>query len=135
MPGLWSVIWSNSVYRRGRSILTILAVATGTAVVMATFATNGALEQSLREAAVALAGQSDLVIEAPDHRGLPSSTLETVRGLPAVRIAVPQVQKRVFYRTGHVRGFVELVGIDPELDPQLRPYRLMVGRLFRSDER
>jgi putative ABC transport system permease protein len=135
MPGLWSVIWSSLVYRRDRSLMTIAAVAMGTAVIMATFATNTALDVSLRESAVSLAGQTHLVIEAPDDRGLPQSVVETVRGLSDVRVASPQLQKRVFYRTSQGRGFAELLGVDPAFDPQIRPYRLVAGRMFRSDER
>ena len=126
------IAFKNLAYRRLRSALAIVAVALGTAVVAATFGTNAALEENLRQRARAMAGSADLVVEALDERGFPQSAVRAIQALPEVTLVAPVVQKRTYFRTAGTRGFVELVGIDPEADPQIRPYQLAAGRSFSS---
>src|SRR5205823_4714069 len=114
MPVPLFIASRNLAYRRTRSLVTILAVALGTSVVAATFATNRAIDDGLRASARALAGDADLVIDSLEPGGLPQEVVTAIRRLPDVQLATPQVQRRTFFRTPRGRGFVEVIGIDPE---------------------
>src|SRR5712691_3052742 len=105
-PGLISVAFRSLAYKRFRSVLTVIAVMLGTAVVAATLTTNAAVEDSLRRAALNLVGNADLVVEALDDQGFPSRAVDSVRDLPEVTLVAPQVQRRTFFRTRDRQGFI-----------------------------
>ncbi len=109
------------------------AVVLGTAVVAATFGTIAAMEEGLRRSARAMVGDADLIVEALDDRGFSQGAVEATRRLPGVGLVAPRAQKRTFFRTPQGRGFVELVGIDPVLDPQVHPYALGDGSFLASN--
>ena len=135
-PALLLIVFRNLAYKRTRSVLGIIAVMLGTAVVSATFTTNVAIEESLHQGALAMVGQADLVLEAIDEQGIPQSAVDAVQALPDVELVAPQVQKRTFFRSTTERGFIELIGLDPLADPQIRPYHVSIGSFFHAqDER
>src|SRR4029077_17393553 len=80
-----------------------------------------------RRAGAATIGNADLVIEAVDQRGFPQRSIDGVAGLPGVVLVDAQVQKRTYFRTQSQRGFVELIGIDTFVDPQIHPFELTEG--------
>ncbi|MEK7215785.1 MAG: ABC transporter permease [Chloroflexota bacterium] len=131
--GLLRVAWKNLAYRRFRTVLTILAVALGTSVVTATFATNAAIQDSMERSAQAMTGRADLLVEAVDDSGFPYDiSAAALRKLTGVTLVAPQVQKRVFYRTPTQRGFVELVGVDPAIDAEVQPQTVVAGAFLSS---
>ena len=134
MSGLSSIAFADIASRRFSSALTVVAILLGTAVVVATFTINVAVEGSMRQAATALVGNADLVIESLDDQGFASTSVPAVAALPGVTVVAPEVQKRAFYRGAGKRGFVEILGIDPALDPQIREYRVAAGRFFEAGD-
>lgn len=134
MPGLIRIALRNLIRSRARSLFAVLAVVLGTAVVSATFTTNGAIEGSLRQSGESMVGNADLVVEAIDQRGFPERAVAATRALPGVTFVAPQVQKRTYFRTQDQRGFVELIGIDPQLDPQVHPHALAEGQFLSSPQ-
>lgn len=126
--GLLRIAWKNLAFNRFRTVLTVLAVALGAAVVTATCTTNAAIEESLERSAHAMVGRADLLVEAVEEFGFPYDiTAAALRRLPEAAVVAPQVKKRVFYRTQDQRGFVALAGVDPVVDPQVLPLRVTGG--------
>ncbi|HEY3117683.1 MAG TPA: FtsX-like permease family protein [Chloroflexota bacterium] len=134
MPSLIDLAIRNLTHHRIRSLLAVLAVVLGTAVVSATFTTNAAIESSLQRSGASLVGNADLVVEAVDQRGFPERAVAATRAIPGVASVAPQVTKRTYFRTQDQRGFVELVGIDPQLDPQVHPYTVTAGDFLTSPQ-
>ena len=94
MPDPLSLALRALVSNRLKSALAIIAVMLSTAVVAAAFTTNAAVEESMRAAALSLAGNADLTVEAMDDQGFPSAVVPAVRELPGVVVAAPQVSKQ-----------------------------------------
>src|SRR5262249_45525220 len=111
MPGLFSIAYADLRSRRLTSALTIIAIALGAAVVVATFATNAAVEDSMARAARSIVGDTDLVVDAVDDQGFATSSVLGVSTLPGVSVVAPQVRRRVFFATASQHGFDEVVGI------------------------
>lgn len=134
MRGLFSIAYADLASRRFSTALTVIAIMLGTAVVAATFTTNVAVEDSMRAAALASVGNADFVVDATDDQGFASQAVAAVKTMPGVTLVAPQVQKRAFYRTAKQRGFAEIVGVDPLIDPLVHPYRLAAGRLLEPSD-
>lgn len=128
MPILVALSYRYLISKRARSLLTILAITVGTAVVSATLSTNSAIEESLHRTAVAIAGKADVLIEALDPEGFPPTNIERIRRMPTISVAAGRVTKRTFFRTTTARGFVDLLGVDPEADEQVHTYTFVAGR-------
>ena len=133
MSALLRIAFRNLLSKRLRTVLTLVAIAVGTAAISATLSTNGAIEASLRQSAFAVTGNADVLVQASNPEGFPTAALRQVQQLPNVRLAVGRVQKRTFVRTATTRGFVELVGIDPKNDPLVHPYQLLAGNGLTGD--
>src|SRR5262245_45356380 len=134
MPGLFSLVRSNLASKPLSGALTVIATMLGVAVVTATFATNASIEDGMRQTARAIAGQADLTVEGLGAQDIPAQVVPIIRGLPQVRLVAPHIRKRVFYRTAGARGFLEVQGVDPDVDPVVRTYHLDAGRLLRADD-
>lgn len=156
MTALFLLARKSLAHRPLRSVLAVIAIMLGTAVAAAAFTINASIEESLRAAALTMVGNADLVVESQDVRGFPLAVVPAAQALAGVRAVAPQARKRVFYRYHHQgepanllgalrarlfgatppraedRGFVELVGIDPQLDPRVHDYRLAAGRFFND---
>src|SRR5438128_792968 len=120
MPGLFSIAYADLRSRGLTSVLTVVAIALGAAVVVATFATNVAVEDSMTRAARAVVGNADIVVEALDDQGFATASLIPVSSLPKVTVVAPEVHRRVFFRTPAQRGFVEVIGVDPVRELEIR---------------
>ena len=116
-----------------RSLLIGAAVVLGVAMFMAATTTNHALDDSLAEMAQQLVGKADLEVRALSDRGLSAAALRSIASAPGVKSAVPLVRKRTYYRGQAHRGFVELIGIEPVQETELRSYDLSQG-VFLADD-
>lgn len=116
-----------------RSLLIFAAVVLGVAMFMAAIATNHALDESLVSKAQQVVGKADLEVRALSDMGLSSEALQSVASAPGVKTAVPLVRKRTYYRGEGQRGFVELIGIEPIQETELRAYDLSEG-VFLADD-
>ncbi|HEY7065319.1 MAG TPA: FtsX-like permease family protein [Chloroflexota bacterium] len=103
-----------------RTLLTLLAVALGVAMLVAVTTTNATIDASLQEAARRLVGNVDAEVRSFGEAGFTRQTADAIMRLPEIArqgddvLAAPTVHKRVFYRvTNGPQGFVELVGVDP----------------------
>jgi len=120
VPGLSLLAWRSLASRPLRTLLTLLAVALGVAMLVAVMTTNATIDASLQEAARRLVGNVDAEVRSFGDAGFTRQTADAIMRLPEIArradeaLAAPVVHKRVFYRTeAGAQGFVELVGVDP----------------------
>ena len=133
MPRLSLLAWRSLGSSPLRSALTAAAVALGVAMVMAALTANRTIERNLVEVAHEVVGAADLEVRAFREPGLSQESLEGLRALPGVEEISPFARKRTFYRTPEVRGFLELVGIEPIVETRVHSYHLAEG-VFLADE-
>src|SRR4051794_4414700 len=119
VPGLSLLAWRSLASRPLRTLLTLLAVALGVAMLVAVTTTNATIDARLQEAANRLIGNVDAEVRSFGDAGFTRQTADAIMRLPEIArrgdevLAAPNVHKRVFYRTPSAQGFVELVGVDP----------------------
>ncbi len=116
-----------------RSLLIFAAVVLGVAMFMAAATTNNALDESLALMAQQVVGKADLEVRPLSDRGLSAEALQSIASARGVRTAVPLVRKRTYYRGQGQSGFVELIGIEPIQEIELRAYDLSQG-VFLADD-
>jgi ABC-type lipoprotein release transport system permease subunit len=135
--------------RRGRTLLTLLGIVLGVAVVLAIQVTNQSTLDSLRQVFDQATGQASLVV-VPTNEGaerLDEGVIYQAGRYPGVLAAAPSVRVQTLLAseaeswqialsmTGLAAGNVMvLYGIDPELDTQVRVYKLVAGRMPLPDE-
>lgn len=134
----------NMRTRIGRTLLTLMGIVLGVAVVLAIQVTNQSTLDSINQVFDRAAGQADLLI-VPALGGqakLDEALLFQVQALDNVEITAPSVQVQTimamdaeswqidFTVTGTSAGnSLQMYGIDPLLDPQVRVYEIEAGRL------
>jgi putative ABC transport system permease protein len=134
VPGLSLLAWRSLASRPLRTILTVLAVALGVAMLVAVTTTNATIDASLQEAAKRLVGNVDAEVRSFGDAGFTRQTADAIMRLPEIArrgdevLAAPTVHKRVFYRTdAGAQGFVELVGLDPAKAKQMDYFGVQDG--------
>jgi putative ABC transport system permease protein len=139
----------NMRSRRGRTVLTLVGIVLGVAVVLAIQITNQSTLDSLRQVFDRASGQADLLVVPLNEnaRALDEALLERLMKVDGVQLATPSLHVRTllasdaeswqiaFNMSGIAAGnFFELYGVDPELDPQVRVYELKFGRMPRPEK-
>lgn len=139
----------NMRTRWGRTLLTLLGIVLGVAVVLAIQMTNQSTLDSIRQVFDQATGQASLVV-VPANRGadkLEEETLFRAEKFQGVLAAAPSVRVQTllaseakswqiaFSINGIAAGnLLVLYGVDPDLDTQVRVYKLAAGRMPLSDE-
>lgn len=137
--GLWIRPW--------RTLLTLLGVTLGVAVVLAVQVTNQSTMASVESIFNRATGQAELLVLPPgDEQTLESDLLGRVQHTPGVQTAAPTLWLNTSLVGGvgdtaavwtaqgvQVGRQFEVRGIDPLLDPQVRVYILVAGRLPEPD--
>ncbi len=140
MGGLTSLAWRSLAARRLRSLLTILGIALGVGVLVASLAVDSGIEQSIARTVSDLVGRADLRVSAFQDGGLTQETIDGITDTPGVAVAVPAVEERKYLRAGvgaqePLTAPVTVLGIDPVLDPQVHDLQIAAGAaLSRQDE-
>ena len=129
MRSLASLAWRSLAARRLRTVLTVLGVALGVAVLFATQTTNASLDAAVDSTVRDLVGRADLRVQAFGESGLSPASLETIRATPGVRAVAPSLEKRTFLVTEVVPAGdpVTVEGIDPATDREIRDLVLVRG--------
>lgn len=142
----FSLALRNMRTRLWRTALTTIGIVLGVAVVLAIQITNDSTLESIRQVFDRAAGRANLLIVAPGSGSESTSAfeqeiLEDLEREAQVQVAAPSVRVQTtlagetdqtnfdFTITGVSSGSIlEVYGIDPELDPQVRVYELAAGR-------
>src|SRR5918992_445843 len=131
------IAWRGLAARPGRTLLTVAALAIGVAAFTATLLAADSAQQAVSRAGAELLGHAELRVRALRDDGISARALDVLRSLPGVRLAAPVAERRLTVTTApgpNEQVFSLLVmGIDPELDPRIRPPQLVAGGALRPD--
>jgi putative ABC transport system permease protein len=132
-----------------RTLLTGFGVVLGVACLFAIQVTNQTTLDALLNLFADTSGRSDLVVVSGEtrSRGLPESLLPRLTALPGVSAAVPSLQVQTVLEgqstdqeldvglsfMGVNLGGLTLYGIDPDVDRQVRGYRITRGEFLYPD--
>jgi len=105
---------------RLRSLLTIVGIALGVALLVGMYTANDSVLHSFSDTVDRIAGKSQLQVNAGDA-GFPEEVLERVQSVPEVRAAAPVIEAEV--ETGiKGQGKLLIVAVDMTGDQTLRDY-------------
>ncbi|MEY4507913.1 MAG: hypothetical protein RLZZ450_35 [Pseudomonadota bacterium] len=107
----------------GRSLLTLLGVALGVALVFAIEVVNGSVMASFRSSIDQMAGKTALVVG--ESTGVDEELLDVVRGVPGVAVAAPVIQE-IVRDVAHDTQLVVLA-VDTLADDGVREYHVGEG--------
>ena len=132
------IAWRSLRARPGRTLLTIIGVALGVAVLFAGLATNVAIESSVDRTVRDLVGRADLRVSTLGETGLSPQTLAAVNATAGIAVAAPVLERQTYLLAGPSVGLpapVTIVGVDPAKEPQIHDLTLAAGSgLTGSDE-
>ncbi|MDH4139267.1 MAG: FtsX-like permease family protein [Coriobacteriia bacterium] len=122
--------------RKLRTTLTTLAVAFG---VMLVFGLNGVFPGylgAMNKAMLASAGEVDLAVTSVSGATFESDVTEAVAGVEGVAVAAPSLRRTMALPAEGDYGVstIVLVGIDPQLAPQVSAYPISEGRFLGANE-
>jgi putative ABC transport system permease protein len=141
----FSLALRNIRTRPGRTLLTLLGIVLGVAVVLAIQVTNQSTLESLRQIFDRSAGQANLVVipaRNTSRAALDEDLLPVLEGERGIAAAAPLIRRQTTLASevssldfdltidGVAAGrILQLYGVDPELDPLVRVYELSAGRM------
>ena len=123
-----------------RSSLTIIGIALGVAILFASLAVSAGIDGSIARTVRDIVGDADLRVSSFQERGLSAESVTAIRSTLGVRVAAPVVEQRTYLRppidaVNLLTAPVTVVGIDPELDPEIHQLNLADGAaLSRRDQ-
>ncbi|MEO7664326.1 MAG: ABC transporter permease, partial [Candidatus Limnocylindrales bacterium] len=139
--GLDRLAWRTLAVRPLRTILTIIGVMLGVAVLSASLAMSAGLDAAVDRTVRDVVGSADLRVAAFLQGGLSDETLATIAGVDGVALVAPAIERRTFLAaaaagtSNGVRDAVTIVGIEPGTYAQVHPFELVSGSaLTRADE-
>ena len=136
--GLDRLAWRTVLARPLRSLLTILGIGLGVAVLSASLTLGAALDQAVDRTVRDMVGRADLRVSGFLEAGLSSASVETIRTTDGVLDAAPVIEHRTFPSgkpAGGAADAVTVLGIDPESYLRLHDLPLIAGTpLDRVDE-
>jgi putative ABC transport system permease protein len=128
---LSSFAWRSLTARPGRTILTVLGVAFGVALITGTLLASDAATRAVTRAAADLYGGADLRVRAFDADGFSDDSVTGIQALPGVAIAAPVSERRLTISTqpGPDEEVFTLlaIGVDPASETALERPVLAAG--------
>ena len=141
MGGLSAYAWRSLAARRLRSLLTIIGIALGVAVLFSALTTNAGIEAAIGRTVGGLIGRADLRVEGFTERGLSAASLAAIEETPGVDVASPILERKTYLApdplippTATLPPPVTVLGIDPATYPELHDLDLAAG-VGLTDER
>ncbi|MCZ7569361.1 MAG: ABC transporter permease [Ardenticatenaceae bacterium] len=150
LSSFYDLALRNLRARLTRTLLTLLGIVMGVAVILAIDITNATTFASIRNLFDETAGRANIVIEPKTSgRGLDPALATDVRRVSGVILVAPSVRVRSYLPSqlgkvignlslgggdGVARGGTTVLGVDPDLDPQVRIYQVKTGRLLAEGD-
>ena len=137
----------NLVARPSRTVLTMFGIILGVSVIIAVSITNESTVGSLNAVFGEVAGNSDLMVmsSTDDDEGFPEEARRRVISVPGVKAAAASVHALAVLAgdtterdleiglMGAAEQRLMLYGIDPQIDPDVRVYKLVAGHWLAND--
>ena len=136
--GLNRLAWRTLGARPLRTVLTILGVALGVAVLSASLTMGAGLDAAIDRTVRDVVGSADLRVSAFQDHALTDGTVDVIASTPGVAVVAPTIEHRTYLEPvlgQPVPGAVTVIGIDPVPYGKLHPLELVIGEpLARTDE-
>jgi putative ABC transport system permease protein len=112
-------------------VLSIIGVALGVAVLVASLAVTAGLDASITKTVVAMVGRADLRVSAFTEAGLSPATVTALDAVPGVALTAPAIERRSFIGSAPGRPTitepVSVLGVDPTREPRVHDLALVRG--------
>ncbi len=128
--GLDRLAWRTVAARPLRSLLTIIGIALGVAVLSASLTLGAALDQAVDRTVRDMVGRADLQVSGFLETGLSDNSVETITTNDGVLDAAPVIEHRTFPSgspLGGPAGAVTVLGIEPASYARLHDLPLVAG--------
>jgi putative ABC transport system permease protein len=137
--GLAPFAWRSLAARPARTLLTIVGIGLGVAVLGAALVTTAGIDDAVDRTVTDVAGRADLTVSAFEDTGLSAASVAAAAEIEGVEVAAPSIERRTYLApsmTGEgTDAPVAVLGIDPVLDPRVRDLAVIRGAgLARQDE-
>lgn len=147
--GFFRFAFRNMWSRKSRTLLTLIGIVLGVAVVLAIAITNESTLSSIRRIFDEASGRAQLVVTSNSVVGEPfdASVLQRLTKVAGVRQAVPSLSRKTLLAAeadewglafsvagANSANDLLIFGVDPALDPAVRDYELVTGSLLPEDE-
>ncbi|MCI0478116.1 MAG: ABC transporter permease, partial [Anaerolineales bacterium] len=125
--------------RKLRSFLTTLAIVIGVMVIMGTGIYMPTFMDALNKSLLSMSGQTDVMITHKTGEAFSVGVLNRVKAIDGIRVIAGAIDRPInlppnFYgRNSTVSGFA-IVGIDPNVAPNLHDYQITQGRFLRQSD-
>jgi len=120
--------------RPGRTILTLLSIVIGVAAAVAIDLGTATTRESYQKMFATVTGKATLEITAAGGVNFDEKLLELVQKTPGVLAASPVVEKPTSLNISEKQIRLQIMGIEPELDRQVREYEIVAGRQLASGD-
>jgi putative ABC transport system permease protein len=134
--GLDRLAWRTVAARPLRSLLTILGIAMGVAVLSASLTLGAALDQAVDKTVRDLVGRADLRVSGFLETGLSDTSVQTISTANGVLDASPIIEHRTFPSgtpSGGAADAVTVLGIDPASYTRIHDLPVISGGALDSD--
>jgi putative ABC transport system permease protein len=128
--GLDRLAWRAVVARPLRSLLTIVGIALGIAVLSASLTLGSALDAAVDKTVRDLVGRADLRVSGFLESGLSSNSIDTITTTDGVIAATPIIEHRTFTLgrpNGGTADAITVLAIDPATYPRMHDLPLVAG--------
>ena len=137
MRGLTRYAWRSLAARPARSLLTILGIALGVGLLVASLGVNAGLDASVARTVQSMTGRSDLRVSAFAETGLSAATLDQLAAVPGVALTAPAIERRSYLSSDPGRPTsaqpVTVLGVDPVREVRIRDLTLSSGKGLSAD--
>jgi putative ABC transport system permease protein len=137
MNKFWALAFRNLWVRKARTAVTASGILLGVAAMLAISVMSATTTQSLKAFFAESSGRANLTISDAGNtgEGFPQRTLRRVQQFDGVERAVGTTTNRVTLLAKDELVLLDVVGIDPDVDPQMRTYKLTAGQFLVKREK
>jgi len=121
--------------KKTRYALTTIGIILGVAVILGISVTNLSTVAAFKDTIDSITGKADILINPPTTAGFSDKLLARVRQTKGVEIANPGIARSSQVLNRKHKPALEIVGIDPAVDRQLRDYTVDLGRFLKSNDK
>jgi ABC-type lipoprotein release transport system permease subunit len=92
--GLAPFAWRSLAARPARTLLTIVGIGLGVAVLAAALVTTAGIDDAVERTVTEVAGRADLTVTAFEDAGLSPASVTAAGELAGVEVAAPSIERR-----------------------------------------
>src|SRR5512136_2948169 len=125
--------------RKLRTFLTTLAIVIGVMVIFGMGIYLPSFTDAFNKSLLSASGQTDVMITHKTGESFSASTLNKVRAIDGIAVIAGSLERVInlppnFYGKNSTVTALALVGIDPEIAPDLHDYRITQGRFLKQGD-